>query len=69
LRETSDQNHAHHNADERTDHTEPALAQRRTIERGLTDDRRRGAGPKQIVEFESDIERETHRSPQPQAEG
>jgi hypothetical protein len=66
LREESHQQHAHHGADNGADHAEPALAQRRA-ELRLTHDRRRGAGPERIVELQPvrDIERQTHRRPQP----
>jgi hypothetical protein len=50
LREACRQHHAHHSADEGTNHAEPALAQRRAKLR-LTNDRRRGAGPERIVEL------------------
>jgi hypothetical protein len=54
--------------DKGADHAIPALAQR-CSEMRLAHDRRRGAGPVGVVELEPecDIEREAHRSPQPQA--
>jgi hypothetical protein len=61
LWEAGGQHHDRDSADDGADHAVPALAQRRA-EMGLADDRRRGAGPDQIVELkpERDVERKRH---------
>ena len=68
LRKAPGQHHDCHGAHHGADHAEPPFAQRSAKMR-LTDDRRRRAGPKGIVELEPerDVERETDRSPEPQA--
>ena len=69
LRKAYRQHHDRHCADRRADHAEPALAQR-GAEARLTDDRRRRAGPRRIVELEPkrDVQRQADSSPKAQTE-
>src|SRR5262249_35279739 len=68
LRKECGQHHDHDGAHNRSDHPEPAFAQR-SAELWLADDRRGGAGPKRIVEFEpeGDEQSQTNGRPKSQA--
>jgi hypothetical protein len=68
LRKECGQHHDHDGAHDRSDHPEPAFAQR-SAELRLAHDCRGGAGPKRIVELEpeGDEQRQTNGSPKAQA--
>src|SRR5205807_1319374 len=67
LREPCRQNHDRHGADRGADHAVPSFAER-SPKLWLTHNRRRGSGPKWIVELEPerDVEGKADRGPEPQ---
>src|SRR6266436_8836383 len=66
LRKASGQDYDRYGADRGTDHPEPALAQR-SSELRLAHNRRGGAGPKGIVEFEPERNEESEAERRPEA--